>query len=773
MTGNLFKGIRFSDRQAPFVFCVNGLGLLSLRYPRFTLSFVVFSTIMCAIFSTLWLSFEAEPSKVFEGGSKEYQLLQDFEQKFHTYSKDEILVTENLNLATVEGIERLREIHLDIQLTPGIGEVVSIFSIAEYSIKAKQWSTVLPSSFETQEQVENALENLYAENAISRSLITRNLDAAAIILSPDKAYLKSGEFKQSYDIDELQKTLSSYRISGLKIELAGESVIERELISLVKRDVVIISLLGILLAMCIAYFLFASVSAVLVCVFPLVVAIIWYLGAISIFGIPIDVVTIVIPILIIILSFADMVHLYLNWRRKFFSGLKVKCAIEDSVISIGPAIALASITTGIAFLVLMIASSTLLDRMAISGLLGVLMIFLSVIIIGPLAILFITPSQEVKISKHENLLNLGSTIAAVFYKRRPQWAIKAALVALVPLLWVHFQMTSHFSLLDYIPKTSVAHTADQKIEKLFGGSDQLILLVQRQSPETNFSNAEFENLRLLQKLTNEALGTKSAISIASIQSAKPHDSIGFHLDALPTSNLLQRFISNDLERFAITAPISISVDASTLSDQIRNLRASIRIYSPDSEIEITGSSHMKSSVGPRLIEELRLGLLLSVVISMFLIGASFRSWKIGIACLVPNVLPILTIEFLVWLMAGKLDLTLTIALMVGFGLAVDDTIHFLNHYVMEKEKSANEEEISVRTLKTVGPALMATTIIIGLGFSTTVFASLPTVINFALAIVGVLNFALIADIVVLPSALFALDQIHKHGIQSFFRKTSG
>ena len=284
--------------------------------------------------------------------------------------------------------------------------------------------------------------------------------------------------------------------------------------------------------------------------------------------------------------------------------------------------------------------------------------------------------------------------------------------------------------------------------------------MKRDTRDAVISDAEISKLRTLENLVRETLGARTAISIASVRLPETTGEAAIP-EAMMGSATIQRFISRDLRFLTVTAPVPISANSTVLNAQIADLRTAIASQLAETEIEITGSSQMKSSVGPRLISELRFGLLLSVVISVLVIGLSFRSWKVGLACLVPNILPILVIEAFIWFSAGRMDMSLTIALMIGFGLAIDDTIHFLNHYAGSGEVRPGETERCVHTLDSVGPALTATTIIIGLGLCTTVLATLPSIYIFALAVAGVLVFALAADMWVLPSVLSVIESSAK------------
>jgi len=96
-----------------------------------------------------------------------------------------------------------------------------------------------------------------------------------------------------------------------------------------------------------------------------------------------------------------------------------------------------------------------------------------------------------------------------------------------------------------------------------------------------------------------------------------------------------------------------------------------------------------------------------------------------------------------------LDLT------ISFGIAVDDTIHFLAHYKRARHSGLEHEPAVIHALERVGPALIATTLILCAGTFIVVFSSLPQVALFGTLTVLTLLLALVGDLLILPAMLLA------------------
>ena len=93
------------------------------------------------------------------------------------------------------------------------------------------------------------------------------------------------------------------------------------------------------------------------------------------------------------------------------------------------------------------------------------------------------------------------------------------------------------------------------------------------------------------------------------------------------------------------------------------------------------------------------------------------------------------------------------------GIVVDDTVHFLSKYIRARREKGYSAEDAVRyAFETVGPALIATTIILVVGFGILSFSSFRLNNWMAQLTAIVIAFALVADLILLPALLLLVDR---------------
>jgi hypothetical protein len=165
-----------------------------------------------------------------------------------------------------------------------------------------------------------------------------------------------------------------------------------------------------------------------------------------------------------------------------------------------------------------------------------------------------------------------------------------------------------------------------------------------------------------------------------------------------------------------------------------------------SSFDGTGPSIMFANIGKRNIESMLIGTTLALIgISIILIFA-FRSLKIGLLSLVPNLIPA-AMGFGIWgLMVGQVGLSLSVVTGMTLGIIVDDTVHLLSKYLRaRRENNADTFEAVRYSLVTVGPALLITSIILVLGFLVLTFSNFYFNSSMGLLTAIIIAMALIAD----------------------------
>jgi len=142
-----------------------------------------------------------------------------------------------------------------------------------------------------------------------------------------------------------------------------------------------------------------------------------------------------------------------------------------------------------------------------------------------------------------------------------------------------------------------------------------------------------------------------------------------------------------------------------------------------------------------------------------LIGAAFRSWRILVLSIVPNLFPIVAAGSVIYLSGGGLEYASVISLTVAFGLAVDDTIHFLNRLNIESGRTESLSEAVYQTISRIGPVLVLTTLVLVAGLAVTILSDLPAMRLFGKLFAAVLAAALIGDMLILPAIVLGLRKL--------------
>ena len=167
---------------------------------------------------------------------------------------------------------------------------------------------------------------------------------------------------------------------------------------------------------------------------------------------------------------------------------------------------------------------------------------------------------------------------------------------------------------------------------------------------------------------------------------------------------------------------------------------------------------MFSNIGQRNIRSMLLGTTIALILISIILVVALRSFKIGLLSLVPNLIPA-ALAFGLWgLLVGQVGLALSVVTGMTLGIVVDDTVHFLSKYLRARREKGLDAEDAVRyAFSTVGLALVVTSIVLVAGFTVLTFSAFALNSNMAFMTAVTIIFAIVADFLLLPPLLMALD----------------
>jgi uncharacterized protein len=344
-----------------------------------------------------------------------------------------------------------------------------------------------------------------------------------------------------------------------------------------------------------------------------------------------------------------------------------------------------------------------------------------------------------------------------------QWLVAAGMLVTLVCLVAHLQLNPTFRLSDNLPAdTRASFDETRKSTSLaIGDAVQVVLYT---SPD---KATDRPRLNELERKVQEALEDQPVLfgtwSLAALRRwiedeahAKP-EQIDKVMRELP-DNLVRRFLSST-GRAAVVTGYLPDLDARETLDVVTAIEERlkpVRAQYPDFKIALTGLPVLAATNSSSMVNQLNLSLLAAIVLVSVLLGAAFRSRTVALVSLLPNVLPLVTTGAALALLGRGLDYASVTALTVAFGLAVDNTIHFLTRF-REEEKDAPDRKAAIAaTLARIGPVLIATTMVLGFGMATTQVSELPQTQLFGRLCLSVLVVALLADLFLLPSIILML-----------------
>ncbi len=168
----------------------------------------------------------------------------------------------------------------------------------------------------------------------------------------------------------------------------------------------------------------------------------------------------------------------------------------------------------------------------------------------------------------------------------------------------------------------------------------------------------------------------------------------------------------------------------------------------------TSAAVMFAYISERNIDSMLRGNAIAVVLIAGIMALSLRSVSMGVLSLLPNAVPIL-MTFGIWaLMVGQVGMAAATVTATALGIVVDDTVHFLTKYLRgRREKGLNTEDAIRYAFRTVGPAILTTTMVLTVGFS--VLAASTFKINAEMGLLTAMSITLsmIFDFLFLPAML--------------------
>ena len=717
-----------------FGFGIERIGIVALRIPVATCILIAIS-VAVSLLSLPQLSFDGDVARLLNSERENAKVYRSYAQNYPSLTADVVVRVSPSSgeMMTPEAIGSLEDYANELALLDGVRSVFAPTSFR--TIRRGRLERIFDRN-----QSPEALRKAVASSAVRHPEIRGVVSAGAALvfvsLQPDAS-------KSNVALTSLLSKIEQGAVDhGLDVVIAGPAAIQAELIGDLISDQILIIVLGSIAGIAIAVLVFRDWRSVLLTTAATTTSMIWVVGAMIAADRPLDAITTILPILASVLAFADSVHLIVDLGRQP-TNLPLNQALRRSIRTVGPATALTSITTAIAFGTLAFGG-TAMTNLAIFGALASGLAMLSVLVV--------VPSAAALLLKRAGRPRAPMARASVWVPalsgcccRFPRLVVTASTALLVVVLWFHLTNEPEFHPHENLSNSSSVQSAAKQIDAEFGGTRHVVVLVPL--------------------LPDEDVGAPE--TRARLISA--HDAVSAHLgrDATASAASLWRVVAEmghvdpDIIDKIADAPNTVALDRSSMpvlaripsewsAADIRRLMVDLSADPKLRDTTVTGFAVMSSMEAFHVISNLKVGLLIAVVVTALVIAIRLRSPLAFVGYGLANVLVVLSVEAMMGTLGLPADFAIYIALTVALGIGGDDAVHILN---ARRRESGPEPQAILNAITRTAPALALSTIVLSANLLVTTTSDLRPVWLIGGVVSATLVVAFFANVVVLPAVL--------------------
>lgn len=509
--------------------------------------------------------------------------------------------------------------------------------------------------------------------------------------------------------------------------------------------------------------LFRGITAVGVVALAPVFGVFWTMGFIRYFEFQLNPFNdVVLPVLVALVGFTDGVHLMVQIRKERASGLSVVDSAKEGLRKVGLACFLTSLTTAVGFGSLALANNELVREFGYCCVIGVVLSFIAVILTIPLAC-STWLGQRIHRGHGRGYIdqNIGRVSLIVeFVLKHRRWVSIVGIVASISFFACSLTLRPDERAFDILPPSSEPATALKKMDRAMGGLEQVNINLEwsRKAEKEQGETAFLGVLQEIDELLKSEPLVGHPISIYNLLDSLPGDGRvedrASMLELLPPE--LKRTYYTPERRQATISFRCRDLGVARYSEVFQRLDDELTRITEEND----GFKHRLNGLPIwrwkniyQIVVDLATSLGTAAIIIFLILSVVYRSLRIGIISILPNLFPLCVAGTFLVLTGQNLEIVTVCAFTCCLGIAVDDTIHFLTRYVEEKKQVEDESEAIRHAFTAVGTALVMTTLVLVSGFLTVLFSEAREHRIFASMGAITVAAALFGDLVFLPAIL--------------------
>lgn len=573
----------------------------------------------------------------------------------------------------------------------------------------------------------------------------------------------------------LEKLAADYDFDD--VHYLGPAFFQREMVDMQIREVTVSALISGLLVSFIMFLVFRRPLGIIVALTSIGLGLILFLGLLGVTGRGLSAIAALYPVLMIIVGTSDVIHIMSKYIDELRGGADKETAIRTTIKEIGLATLLTSVTTAVGFATLITSKIDPIRDFGINAAIGVLVAYLTVVLFTTSLLSYLDVDQIVKIGKGQKFWDRLLEKTYQFTLRSPgQIKIGAALLTVICAVGISM-ITTNYRIESNLPRDRKITEDFLFFERELAGFRPLELAVTTKGDARVTDFEVIQQIGALEDYVKAKPFVQSTASITAVYRSINQMFNNNRVDAyeLPTdSTTFRRYrtLADKVPQLSTGILMNPDRTKARISSRLGDLGAdSIKVFMNNTdawinanldtsliEVKQTGTGLIIDKNAEYIRRNLLEGLALAIVIVCVLMAMLFKNWRMLIVSLIPNLFPLLIAAAMLGYLGIELEAGVSIVFAVIFGIAVDDTIHFLSKYKLARNKGLGVEESIHLTFRETGKAIVLTSIVLFFGFLVMLFSIHPPSVTIGLLISLTLASAVISDLLLIPLLLKWLDK---------------
>jgi predicted RND superfamily exporter protein len=539
---------------------------------------------------------------------------------------------------------------------------------------------------------------------------------------------------------------------------------------------------SLLITSLIFFFFFRSFRATLISIVIVIIGVMWTFGFLGLFNFEITVLTALVPSLVIVIGIPNCIFLTNKYQQEYIAHGNKARALQRVITKVGTATLMTNLTTAAGFATFIITNSELLKEFGIISSISIVALFFLCLIIIPIYYSY----QPVPKEKHLKHLSRNYTKTFMAWiekmvKNNRRHVYIVAVILFIVSTFGAIQIKTSGSLIEDMPKDTGFYNDILFFEKEFDGIMPLEITIDTKRKKGVMKLSTLRKMDELQKTIEEIPELSKPVSILNLvkYSKQAYYNGNPEYYELPSSqeqsfilsyaknatkntqdNIMKSYVDSTGQVARITTFMRDIGTGNMANIEQKLLDKTNKIFPADRyNVVMTGKAFVFEKGTKYLLDNLVSSLLFAVLLIALLMVFMFRSFKMVVVSLIPNLLPLMITAGLMGYFGIPLKPSTILVFSIAFGLSVDDTIHFLAQYRQELTHNNWKIKKSVfATIRESGISMFYTSVVLFTGFSVFMLSDFGGTIALGGLIAVTLIFGMLSNLMLLPCLVLTLNK---------------